>query len=252
MHQINLRRIAEHLLYWLGLIAFLSVVWGSSDGNYPRNLIIQFYSLPSRLILVYTTLYLLIPHFLLKKQFTRFALAYLFLLVLVGLVIQRPLMLYHVQPIYLPEWNVSSFFIISELMNTLLDVNLAAILPVGNSLYNLWVSSNEKLETNAQKFIYLKVEKRLEKVVIDDIIYVESLKNYIKVKTTEKEIVAYRSLTVMEEALPVDKFLRVHRSFIIGLTYVESFSPNQIQLGAIKIPVGRTYKEEVKKRLGYF
>ncbi|MEP2023804.1 MAG: LytTR family DNA-binding domain-containing protein [Reichenbachiella sp.] len=161
-------------------------------------------------------------------------------------------MFYHVQPTYLPEWDASSFFIISELMNTLLDVNLAAILPIGNSLYKLWISSSEKQEINRQKFIYLKVEKRLEKVVLDDIVFVESLKNYIKVKTSEKEIVAYKSLTTIQDILPTDKFLRVHRSFIIGIAFVESFSPNQILLGTIKIPVGRTYKEEVKKRLGYF
>lgn len=254
LNDFKTHSILKHLLYWVGLVAFFSMAWGSSDNNYQRNLVIQLFSLPSRLILVYTTLGFLIPSFLLKRQFLRFSLSYLCLLTIIGLLIQRPLMLYYIQPVYLPEWSASNFFTISELTNTLLDVNLAAILPIGYTVYKHWDKSykNEREQAIQTAFIYLKVEKRLEKVALDDIIFIESLKNYIKVKTSKKEIVAYKSLTAMQESLPKDKFLRVHRSFIIATPFVEAFSPNQISLGSINIPIGRKYKEEVKKRLGYF
>ncbi|MEO9802904.1 MAG: LytTR family DNA-binding domain-containing protein [Reichenbachiella sp.] len=256
-----LNRIAKHFIYWIALIVFFGVVWGTSDDNYYRNFAIQLYSLPSRLILVYATLYVLIPHFFLKKRFISFTIFYFLLLTIVSLAIQRPVMLYHVQPTYLPDWNVSNFFTVTELMNTILDVNLAAVIPLGASFYRIWLSSNsqdQKLEkgtaesSEEEKFIYLKVEKRLEKIFFKDIVYIESLKNYIKVKTTEKEIVAYKSLTAMQNSLPESKFLRVHRSFIICLDFVDSFSPNQITLRDENIPIGRSYKKKVKKMLGYF
>lgn len=255
-------RIAKHLLYWVGLILFFGVVWGTSDDNYYRNFIIQLYSLPSRLILVYVTLYALLPHYFLKKRFTRFTVFYFLLLTGVSLAIQRPLMLYHVQPHYLPDWNSSDFFTITELVNTILDVNLAVVIPLGASFYSIWLSSSPSVQqttnlesekdSSREEYVYLKVEKRLEKIFIKDIILVESLKNYIKLKTQEREITVYKSLTAIHELLPADRFLRVHRSFIIGLDFVTSFSPSKIMLDKVIVPIGRSYKEEVKKRLGYY
>ncbi|HAS44086.1 MAG TPA: DNA-binding response regulator [Microscillaceae bacterium] len=102
-----------------------------------------------------------------------------------------------------------------------------------------------------EAFIYLKVERQMQKVFLKDILYIESLRNHIRVKTTEREIVAYKSLSAIEETLPTRKFLRVHRSFIVGLDFVEAFSPSNIQLKGSQIPVGRYYKDTVKKVLGY-
>ncbi|GAA0719679.1 LytTR family DNA-binding domain-containing protein [Aquimarina litoralis] len=101
-------------------------------------------------------------------------------------------------------------------------------------------------------FIYLKVEKQMQKIFLKDILYIESLKNYIKVKTLEREIIAYKSISHMESILPVSKFLRVHRSFIIAIDHINSFSTSEIELRGLKIPVGRNYKSIVKETLGYF
>ncbi|WP_299903172.1 LytTR family DNA-binding domain-containing protein [uncultured Aquimarina sp.] len=101
-------------------------------------------------------------------------------------------------------------------------------------------------------FIYLKVEKQMQKIFLKDILYIESLKNYIKVKTLEREIIAYKSISHMEGILPTSKFLRVHRSFIIAIDHINSFSTSEIELRSLKIPVGRNYKSKVKETLGYF
>jgi len=256
-------RILNHMLYWIGLVFFFGIIWGTSDNNYFRNFMIQIYSLPSRLILVYVTLYGLIPAFFHEKKYFKFIISYTLLVVGVSIFIQRPFMFYYIQPTYLPGWETSNFFTITEIMNTILDVNIAAVIPLAAFFFKIWQKTQQKalqlekinLETtlqNENEFIYLKVEKTLQKVFIKDIMFIESLKNYIKVKTVEKEVIAYSSISAIQKTLPSKKFLRVHRSFIIGHDFMDSFSPSQINIKGIIIPVGRKYKESVKNELEYF
>ncbi|WP_378173103.1 LytR/AlgR family response regulator transcription factor [Aquimarina sp. SS2-1] len=101
-------------------------------------------------------------------------------------------------------------------------------------------------------FIYLKVEKKMQKIFLKDILFIESLKNYIRVKTIDREIIAYKSISNIESLLPGSRFIRVHRSFIIAIDHIDSFSSTEIDLKGIRIPVGRNYKESVKDSLGYF
>ncbi len=115
------------------------------------------------------------------------------------------------------------------------------------------LASNHDHETSyPDAFIYLKVEKKMLKVFLKDIQYIESLRNYIKIKTIDREVTALKSISSIQDVLPVKKFLRVHRSFIIGIDYVDAFSPSEIDIKGIKIPVGRNYKDAVKEVLGYF
>ena len=100
-------------------------------------------------------------------------------------------------------------------------------------------------------FIYLKVERQMQKVFLKDILFIESLRNYIRVKTRDREMVAYKSLSAIEETLPTKKFLRVHRSFIVGLDFIEAFSSTTVQVRGHQVPVGRYYKPTVKKVLDY-
>lgn len=222
---------------------------------------IQLFSLPARLILVYVTLYFLFPKYLLQKKYGMFLLFYILLLIGVALFVQRVLFFYVIQPTYLQGFERGDFFTITAIMNTILDVNIVAIIPFGYVFFQNWKKSNQRtielekkqLEySNGGKFIYLKVEKSLQKVFIKDIIFIESLKNYIKVKTTEKEIITHKSITSMQETLPKEKFLRVHRSYIVNLDFIDSFSPSKLSLKGIEIPIGRKYKNEAKDVLGYF
>lgn len=253
--------VSKHLLYWVSFVLFFTVVWGTYDMDFQRNFLIQIFGLPAKILLVYLLLYYSIPVLLFKRKYIKFFCSYVFLLFLCGMLIQRPIMIYYVQPVYWPEWSSSSFFALTEIVNTILDVNLALILPAGYMFYRKWQSTNQKaldLEKQQEKigepqdFIYLKVEKSLEKILLKDIIYIESLKNYIKVKTANRTIVTYNSISSIAEELPKDQFIRVHRSYIVNINSVRSFSPKKIKFDTHEIPVGRTYKEQVKKKLGYF
>lgn len=96
-----------------------------------------------------------------------------------------------------------------------------------------------------EAFIYLKADKKMVKVMLADILYIESLKDYIRVKTETKEIISYQKISFLEEKLPTDKFLRIHRSFIIALDKIQAFSATAVDIGKTEIPIGRFYKNEV-------
>ncbi|MEO0898778.1 MAG: LytTR family DNA-binding domain-containing protein [Bacteroidota bacterium] len=101
----------------------------------------------------------------------------------------------------------------------------------------------------SDSFIYLKSDKKMVKVMLDDILYIESLKDYIRVFTAEKSVTAYQRISYMEEKLPAGKFIRVHRSFIINLKKVEAYTTPAVEVAGKEIPIGRNYRQDVLKAL---
>ncbi|EOR95632.1 Two-component system response regulator [Arcticibacter svalbardensis MN12-7] len=103
------------------------------------------------------------------------------------------------------------------------------------------VSSKDLLEP----FILIKSEYQLVKVALQDIIYIEGLKDYLKIflENTEKPLLTQMTLKSMEMKLPSDLFLRIQRSFIIAPDKIKSITRNTVQIGDISIPVGDQYKD---------
>jgi len=96
-----------------------------------------------------------------------------------------------------------------------------------------------------EEHIFLKVEYQLVRVALSDILYVEGLKDYVKVhlKSTPRALLSLMSLRAMEEKLPARRFLRIHRSFIVALDKIEAVRRLTVQIGPETIPVGEQYKE---------
>ncbi len=140
-------RLTKHILYWIGLIIFFGITWGTYDNDYVRSFTIQTFGLPARMVLVYVSMYILIPKFLLKKKFISFIVSYLTLLLVTSICIQRPIIFFYVEPIYFPSWNSEGYFTITELMNTILDVNIAAIIPLGFSFFKFYYNSQQRTLT---------------------------------------------------------------------------------------------------------
>ena len=101
-------------------------------------------------------------------------------------------------------------------------------------------------QTPTADYIFLKVEYQLVKVVLKDITHVEAYKDYVKVHLNSKNhpLLSLTSMKNMEELLPKDRFMRVHRSFIISLDHIDSISKNVIHIGDQQIAVGDLYKEQ--------
>ncbi len=102
------------------------------------------------------------------------------------------------------------------------------------------------------EYIFLKVEYQLVKVMLRDITHVEAYKDYVKVhlKSKNNPLLSLTSMKNMEELLPSDKFMRVHRSFIVSLDHIDSVSKNVIQIDDHHIAVGDNYKDQFLEFLG--
>ncbi|MEC3906609.1 LytTR family DNA-binding domain-containing protein [Tamlana sp. 2201CG12-4] len=98
--------------------------------------------------------------------------------------------------------------------------------------------------------IFLNVDKTLHKIVLNDILYIESQRNYITVVTTSQKLSYIDTLKNWRTKLPEDQFIQVHKSFIVNHVFVTKISGNIIYLGRDKIPIGRTFRQELMHRLG--
>jgi DNA-binding LytR/AlgR family response regulator len=101
-----------------------------------------------------------------------------------------------------------------------------------------------------EPFVYLKVDRDMKKVFINDILYIESWKDYIKLFLTNgKNLLVKQSISAMENLLSEHKFLRIHRSYMVSLDKVSAYNGLSVQLDTKEIPIGRLYKHIVMEKL---
>jgi DNA-binding LytR/AlgR family response regulator len=93
------------------------------------------------------------------------------------------------------------------------------------------------------------MDKKVIKVCLKDILYIESMKYYIKVKTPNQEVISHQKISYMEENLPKNQFMRVHRSFIVSVPNIQAYSASNVEIGGHDIPIGRNYKDIVIPQL---
>jgi DNA-binding LytR/AlgR family response regulator len=99
------------------------------------------------------------------------------------------------------------------------------------------------------EFFFVKADKKLVKIKYDEILYIESLKEYVKIHTAENYLVTKLQIGEFDSLMASPYLLRVHKSFIINLDKVTAYSANVIEIGSHQIPIGRTYKELIMKHL---
>ena len=98
-------------------------------------------------------------------------------------------------------------------------------------------------------YLFFNVNKRMVKIFLDEILYIESLKEYIRITTPNKSILTKYQLNQIEELLTRHHFLRIHRSFIVAKNKIETFSATDVEIGSKHLPIGRNYKEQVMEVL---
>ena len=94
-------------------------------------------------------------------------------------------------------------------------------------------------------YLFLKADRKMVKVYLKDILYIESLKDYVRIKTPDREIISLQKISYLEQKLPEDLFMRIHRSFIVPVKKIEAFSNHAVEVGGKELPIGRNYKNQV-------
>ena len=249
-----MNKLRTHILFWIAVTALLTALFGNVFESYVLAFYFVAMLLPVAVGTSYFFNYFLVPRFLLKKRYGRFILYFVYLLVI---------------SIWLEMWVITGSFVL------LADMNYDALSPVVTNIFILAIvlyfivflkaflllvkhsyesqKKTEKLRSEKNKFLkgYLTVraDRQQAKILFEDIAYIESLGDYVKIETEADEPVITRErISHILQKLP-ENFLRIHRSFIVNDQKVDYFSKTELQVNGTNLPISRTYKENVNRRL---
>lgn len=122
---------------------------------------------------------------------------------------------------------------------------------------NKYLGENLPIETphlsenivDESDFIFVKSDRKMVKIDFEEILHIESLSDYIKIITTQKTIVTRETISNIEAKLPKKKFIRIHRSFLIAISKIESFTNEYVEINQKSLPISRSYKKSVLEQL---
>lgn len=117
--------------------------------------------------------------------------------------------------------------------------------------FNRFLQAVNKAQENLTKrnpdklpdFIFIKTENRLEKIMLNEILYIEGMRDYLRIHTTSKKIMTLQSFTELEQLIPAHLVCRVHKSYMVAINKIESVERNRIKIADQLIPVSDTYKD---------
>jgi len=98
-------------------------------------------------------------------------------------------------------------------------------------------------------YFFIKCDGKYEKVYYDEVLYIEALQNYVIICTSDKKWITYMTIGGLEAQLPKEKFIRVHKSYVVSLSKIKAIEGNEIIINTVKIPISRNLKEEVMNRI---
>jgi DNA-binding LytR/AlgR family response regulator len=123
------------------------------------------------------------------------------------------------------------------------------VLQMSSSLPATVSSIVQDNKESAHPFLYFRVDRKMVKVFFHDILFVEALKDYIKIVMPNRTVITKYVLTTLAELLPADEFLRIHKSYIVAINKIDSYNTDTIQIAKHELPIGRLYKHDVNRVL---
>ncbi|MBW8688250.1 LytR/AlgR family response regulator transcription factor [Chitinophaga rhizophila] len=135
-----------------------------------------------------------------------------------------------------------------EVLDYLLKpISFERFLKAANKAYDYFTL--QKQAKPRPEYFFIKVDSKLEKVVISDILFVEGMENYVTVHTRQKKLMTHLTLKMLQEHLPADQFLQPHKSYIVAIDRIDAIEGNMLILGGYQVPVSRYQKEEIMQKI---
>jgi len=133
-------------------------------------------------------------------------------------------------------------------------ISFERFLKTVNKVFNLTQKeeqSTQSVQINSERFLYLRADRKMVKVMVNEILYIEGLKDYLKVITTSQTIITKQTISAMEEMLPEEEFMRIHRSFIISIKKIDSFNQHSIFIKKMELPIGPMYRKLFLQKISF-
>lgn len=236
----------KHILFWLIVSIVLIIGFGSTYNDLANTLYFVIFLLPVAMATSYFFNYYLVPAFLFKKKHFRFCL-YTVYTIIVSLFLQ--MLVITLSFIVIANYNVSELSPVMTNIFVLAAVIYLIVLLKAFFLLYKRIQNNEfqvkklRSEKNAleTEFITVRSDRKNVQLQLNNIIYLESLGDYVKIHTAELSITTNENISSFEESLP-GYFIRIHRSFIVNRHFVTSFNTRELTAAEVELPISRTYK----------
>jgi hypothetical protein len=262
-----------YLLYWLGYLLLFSLIEGLPSHDLFTSFKSELVSLVPKAIFVTLVVEVLADNFFLKRNIARFCTIYIALLIGFAFVL-RLADNYIILKYLLIHWEKEPLLSAAPFLYNAIKLQFLVTIPFLVKLYGYYAEEkirlqqaqteanhylglfNEaKLQSNTTSpktdaaFIQVKCDRRMMKIPVANICYFEAQGNYIFIYTLTGMFKAYLAVSELEEQLPGPLFIRVHRSFIVAVDKVESFTSTHVIVTDKKIPIGRSYSSKAKAAL---
>ncbi|MDD4032663.1 MAG: LytTR family DNA-binding domain-containing protein [Bacteroidales bacterium] len=112
------------------------------------------------------------------------------------------------------------------------------------SVEKVYNQLNKAVNSHSNEYIFIKTEYRIEKIILRDILYIQGMKDYLKIRTTEGDIMTLQTFKNIVEILPESDFQRVHNSYIVSISKIENIERNRIRIGKDLIPISDSYRDK--------
>lgn len=124
-------------------------------------------------------------------------------------------------------------------------IRFERLLKATNKFFDKLATSNSKVVSSNQEeaFIYLRAERKMHKISVSEILFVESLDEYVKVHLKNKMLITRESISILEQKLPPEAFVRIHRSFLVAIKSVTSIASDGVDIAGKTLPFGRAFKQ---------
>jgi len=242
-----------HIGYWIFVILVLTLVFGSSWGNNTAAFYFVCMLLPIVLGTSYFFNYVLVPRYYLKKKYAKFAF-YTFCTAVISVYLEMiVLVISFVYLVNLSYQNLSP----NATQIVLLAVILYLLVFIGSfSLMMRQIIENRQViqqlldekEKMKKSFLEIMSKRKIVKIPYDEIVYIESLSDYIRVVTVKDQVMSKEKISHLAGRLP-DIFLRIHRSFIINTERIKNIKFNEVMVDDVLLTIGRSYRKAVKESL---
>jgi len=257
----NRKWLKIYLFYWAGYLLIFSAIQGLPSNDFGTAFTNELISLAPKVIFVGLVTGRLMDD-LFNKKAVRFALLYVLLLIAFAFLL-RLIDNYIILKYFLTYWKKEPLVSAPPFLYNAIKLQFLVTIPFAVKLFNYRSLDKARLvqndPTNHQistgdapgASLYLKCERRMVKVMLADVIYFEAQGNYIFIYFADKALKTYMAISELEEKLPAEQFARIHRSFIISLTRIESYSSSHVIIDGKKIPIGRSYQLKAKNSLPF-
>ncbi len=257
-----MKKIELYLLYWACYLLLFTLLQGLTAGDFFTVFRNELFSLLPKVLFVAIVVETLMADLLFHKKTIRFAVVYILFMAVFALAL-RLVDNYIILRYFLISWTKEPLLSVAPFLYNCIKLQFVLTVPFCVKLYQLLNSEKlEALQAEAEKssttqsalkiahnddaFLSVKCERRMVKMKINEICYVEGQGNYLVIFTINRTHKTYSSIADFEAKLPHGQFARVHRSFIVALDKVESRNSSEINIGDKKIPIGRSYVPKVK------